>query len=130
MNASRIRENAAFWTLTAISAVFGLQMLRLLYSTLMYYLRDSQGMSAINLAPIGLGVFALSFLAAPLWKFTGTRAALTIAVGGLAKLDGTVFHDARTSVRIDQQGGGVGVVQVIADRDLDAGLLYGILWEL
>ena len=84
MNASKIRENAPFWMLTAVSVVFGLQMIRLLYSSLMYFLRDSQGISAINLAPIGIGIFALAFLAAPVWKLTGIRAALTIAVGGLA----------------------------------------------
>jgi len=84
MNASRIRNLAPQWTLTALTVLFGLQMIRVFYGTLVYFLRDSQGMSAISLAPIALGVFALSFLAAPLWRLAGIKTALAITAGGIA----------------------------------------------
>jgi len=84
MNVSRIRNQAPQWTLTALTVLFALQMIRVFYGTLVYYLRDSQGMSAISLAPIALGVFALSFLAAPLWRIAGIKTALVITAGGVA----------------------------------------------
>lgn len=72
------------WLLTALVVVFGLQMLRVLFVGFVGYLRDSQGMASLTLAPIAIAIFALSFLAGPLNRFAGTRRALWIAVGGLA----------------------------------------------
>jgi endonuclease/exonuclease/phosphatase family metal-dependent hydrolase len=68
----------------SLIVIFGLQLIRVLLPTFVYYLRDSQGMSAISLAPIALGVFALSFLAAPLRRLVGLRWAFVITAGGVA----------------------------------------------
>jgi len=108
MNASRIREQAPFWTLTALSVLFGLQLIRVFYGTLVYYLRDSQGMSAISLAPIALGVFALSFLAAPLWKIAGTKTSLAITAGGLALI--RIVEQIVTDAAIDLVIVSIGIV--------------------
>ena len=56
------------------------------FSLFVYYLRDSKGISAISLAPIAIGIFALSFLAAPLRRLVGLRSALAITAGGVALL--------------------------------------------
>ena len=108
MNASRIREQAPYWTLTALSVLFGLQMIRVFYGTLVYYLRDSQGMSAISLAPIALGVFALSFLAAPLWKIAGTKTSLVITAGGIALI--RIVEQIVTDAAIDLILVSIGIV--------------------
>jgi endonuclease/exonuclease/phosphatase family metal-dependent hydrolase len=99
MNASKVRNLAPQWTVTALTIFFGLQMIRVFYATLVYYLRDSQRMSALNLAPIALGVFALSFLAAPLWRLAGIRTALAITAGGVALV--RVVEQFVTSAGVD-----------------------------
>lgn len=79
-----LRAHGCQWLLTALVTVFGLQTLRVLFVGLVGYLRDSQGMASLTLAPIAIGVFALSFLAGPLNRLAGTRRALWIIAGGLA----------------------------------------------
>lgn len=86
MNRSRQGQDFSGSILIALTVIFGLQMIRVLLPTMVYYLRDSQGMSAITLAPIALGIFALSFLAAPLRRLLGQRRTLLIVVGGIALL--------------------------------------------
>ena len=71
------------WALTALVTFFGLELVRLLFPTFVYYLRDSQGFSAISLAPIAIGVFALSFLAWPLSRLD-VPLALILTAGGVA----------------------------------------------
>lgn len=73
-------------TLIALIFLFGLQLVRVILPLFTYYLRDTKGVSAITLAPIALGIFALSFLAAPLRRLAGLRTALIITAGGVALL--------------------------------------------
>ncbi len=79
-----LRRYGRSWLLTALVTIFGLQTLRVLFVGFVGYLRDSQGMASLTLAPIAIGVFALSFLAGPLNRLAGTRNALWISAGGLA----------------------------------------------
>lgn len=79
-----LRRHGQNWLLTALVTVFGLQSLRVLFVGFVGYLRDSQGMASLTLAPIAIGVFALSFLAGPLSRIAGTRNALWVTAGGLA----------------------------------------------
>jgi len=72
------------WILIALTVMFGLQMLRVLFPTFVYYLRDSLGFSSMSLAPITLAIFSLSFLATPLVKLLGAKSALAVAAGGVA----------------------------------------------
>ncbi len=74
------------WLFAAITVTFGLQELRVLFVGFVGYLRDSQGMSSLSLAPIAIGVFALAFLAGPLNRLLGTRRTLWLTAGGLAAL--------------------------------------------
>ncbi len=84
MDLENSRVRMIWGVLIALSVLFGLQMVRVLLPLFGYFLRDTKGVSALTLAPIALGVFALSFLAAPLRKVAGLRLALAIAAGGLA----------------------------------------------
>jgi endonuclease/exonuclease/phosphatase family metal-dependent hydrolase len=84
MKPSNDRQQIQSSLLTLLSVLFGLQLIRVLLPLFAYYLRDSKGVSAINLAPIALGVFILSFLAAPLRRLAGQRGALVITAGGVA----------------------------------------------
>ena len=86
MNTSKARQQILSSLLTLLTVLFGLQLIRGLLPLFAYYLRDSKGVSAINLAPIALGVFILSFLAAPLRRLAGLRGALMITAGGIALL--------------------------------------------
>ena len=66
MNSGNSRQQLLGSLLVVLTVQFGLQLIHVLFPLLAYYLRDSKGMSALSLAPIALGIFALSFLAAPL----------------------------------------------------------------
>jgi len=54
------RQHGAAWLLTLLVVVFGLQELRVLFVGFVGYLRDSVGLGSLSLAPIAIGVFALS----------------------------------------------------------------------
>lgn len=86
MKPSNARQHILSSLLTLLTVLFGLQLIRVLLPLFAYYLRDSKGVSAINLAPIALGVFVLGFLAAPLRRLAGRRGALMITAGGIALL--------------------------------------------
>ncbi len=81
-----LKQYGRMWLATALTVVFGLQLLRVLFLSFVGYLRDSIGMGSLSLAPIAIGVFALSLLAGPLNHFAGTRRALWITAGGVAIL--------------------------------------------
>ena len=83
-NASQgFRRQVRGWAATSLTVLFGLQLLRMLFASLVGYLRDAQGVEALSLAPIALGIFAISFLAALLRRAAGPRLALWIAAGGV-----------------------------------------------
>lgn len=77
------REQGHNWLATGLSVVFGLQLLRLLFVSFVPYLRESVGMGSLELAPVAVGVFALSLLAGVLNRLAGSRNALWISAGGL-----------------------------------------------
>jgi len=77
------RQQVRGWAATSLTVLFGLQLLRMLFSSLVGYLRDAQGLEALSLAPIALGVFATSFLAGLLWRTAGARRAIWITAGGV-----------------------------------------------
>jgi len=78
-----LREQVRGWAVTALTVVCGLQLLRMLFASLVGYLRDAQGVDALSLAPIALGIFAVSFLAALLRRVAGPRPAMWITAGGV-----------------------------------------------
>ena len=56
-------RQARDWATTSLTVLFGLQLVRVLFPSLVGYLRDAQGVDALDLAPLALGIFAVSFLA-------------------------------------------------------------------
>jgi len=86
MDIKNSRNRIIWGSLVALTVVFGLQMIRVLLPLFGYFLRDTKGVSPMTLAPIAIGVFALSFLAAPLRRLVGLPTALAITAGGVAIL--------------------------------------------
>jgi endonuclease/exonuclease/phosphatase family metal-dependent hydrolase len=86
MDKKNSRNRIIWGSLVALTVVFGLQMIRVLLPLFGYFLRDTKGVSPMTLAPIAIGVFALSFLAAPLRRLVGLPTALAITAGGVAIL--------------------------------------------
>ncbi|HEY4718454.1 MAG TPA: endonuclease/exonuclease/phosphatase family protein [Anaerolineales bacterium] len=80
------RQHGAAWLLTLLVVVFGLQELRVLFVGFVGYLRDSVGLASLSLAPVAIGVFALSFLAGIINRLFGMRNTLWLLAGGLALL--------------------------------------------
>ena len=77
------RQQVGTWATTGLTVLFGLQLVRVLFSSFVGYLRDSQGVEALSLAPVALGVFAISFLAGGLRRAAGPRTTIWIAAGGV-----------------------------------------------
>ncbi|MEE9247436.1 MAG: hypothetical protein V3U79_01910, partial [Dehalococcoidia bacterium] len=67
----------------ALTTAFGLQMLRLLVSGLVFYLKDAKDVSTIAVGGVGLGVFLIAFLAPVVRRAAGLRNALLLSAGGL-----------------------------------------------
>ncbi|MEE9615911.1 MAG: hypothetical protein V3T90_02765, partial [Anaerolineae bacterium] len=78
-----LRQQARGWAVTSLTTLFGLQLVRMLFPSLVGYLRDAQGVDALDLAPIALGIFVISFLAGLVRRVTGPRLALWITAGGV-----------------------------------------------
>lgn len=68
---------------SAITMAFGLQILRALLPSLVWYLGDAAGVSYFLLGPLALGIFLASFFSAVFWRALGRRRALIVTVGGL-----------------------------------------------
>ena len=79
-----LRLHGRNWLTTALVVVFGMQLLRVLFVGFVGYLRDSLDISSLDLAPVAVGVFALSLLAGLLNRLVGARNALWISAGGVA----------------------------------------------
>ena len=76
----RFLQNAA---LMALAVVFGLQLLRVLFPNLVFYLRESVGASPVVPGVYALVLFLGAFLAVPLMRLLGVRGSLAAAAGGL-----------------------------------------------
>ncbi len=67
----------------ALAVVFGLQLLRVLFPNLVFYLRESVGASPVFPGVYALALFLAAFLALPLIRLMGVRGSLAAAAGGL-----------------------------------------------
>ncbi len=72
--------------LPALTVMFGMQTFRTLLPLLVYLLRDRMGWTAPLLGVYALALFALSFLAAPLWRLLGVQRTVVVTAGGLGVL--------------------------------------------
>ena len=80
--ADRLRQ----WLLPILLVTMGMQLLRLFVGSLIWYLRDTVGLSAVSLAPYAFGTFLIALLAPLLWRVAGPRRALWVSAGGVAVL--------------------------------------------
>ena len=70
-------------SLPALTTLFGLQLLRVLLPSFVWYLGDSVGVSYAALGPLALGTFLAAFLAEPFRRALGSRRALITTVAGI-----------------------------------------------
>ena len=70
-------------TLTAITVLFGMQVLRVLVPSMFWVLGDRMGWSAIELGILGFLVFLTGFLAGPLGQLLGNRRLIAATAAGL-----------------------------------------------
>ena len=70
--------------LPALTTMFGLQTLRVLLPSFVWYLGDSVGISYVLLGVVALGTFVLSFLVAPFYRLVGLRPALFIVLTSIS----------------------------------------------
>ena len=68
----------------ALTVVFGLQLLRVLLTGLVFYIRDSLDAGSIAPGAYALVLFLLAFLAPTLGRLLGPRRSLALTAGGLA----------------------------------------------
>ncbi len=72
--------------LPTLVVALGLQMMRVLFPGLAWYLKDTVSVGSMTLAVYAFGTFLLAFLAAILRRLAGPRISLWITGGGLAIL--------------------------------------------
>jgi endonuclease/exonuclease/phosphatase family metal-dependent hydrolase len=80
----RARLAAAELAVATLTVVSGLQLLRLMVSTMVGVYRDRLGAPLANLALFAFAVVALGLLAVPLARMLGRRRALVVSVVGVA----------------------------------------------
>ena len=68
--------------LLALAVVFGLQLLRVLFTGLVFYIRESVGTSSFVPGAYALVLFLGAFLALPLARLLGVRGGLAVAAAG------------------------------------------------
>lgn len=85
MTLPRLWNTRSFFDLAlpGLTMMLGLQTLRVLIPTIVWYLGDTLELSSIILGVIALGIFALSFLAIPLYRALGLRRALWVTLLGI-----------------------------------------------
>jgi endonuclease/exonuclease/phosphatase family metal-dependent hydrolase len=69
--------------LPALTTMFGLQLLRVLLPSFVWYLGDAVGIAYTTLGLVALGTFLFSFAAAPVYRWLGLRRALMFAFVGV-----------------------------------------------
>jgi endonuclease/exonuclease/phosphatase family metal-dependent hydrolase len=70
-------------TLTAITVLFGMQVLRVLIPGIYWILGGRMGLSVIQLGLVGFAIFLTGFLAGPLSWLVGNRRLIVFSVAGL-----------------------------------------------
>ena len=70
--------------LPMVTITFGLQMFRILFPSLVWYLKDTVGVGSAILGIYAFATILVGFLAAALWRLAGPRLALWVTAGGLA----------------------------------------------
>jgi endonuclease/exonuclease/phosphatase family metal-dependent hydrolase len=85
MTLPRLWNTRAFLELAlpGLTMMLGLQTLRVLIPTIVWYLGDTLALSSVILGVIAIGIFTLSFLVIPLYRALGLRRALWVTLLGI-----------------------------------------------
>ena len=85
MSLPRFWNTKSFFELAlpALTTMFGLQTLRVLLPSIVWYLGDTLDVSSATLGVVFLGIFALSFLVVPFYRALGLRRALFSVLVGI-----------------------------------------------
>jgi hypothetical protein len=84
--ASQHSQSSLSWVhmgITALTLVFGMQVVRVLATSAFWVLRDRMHWHVPEVAVFGLAVFTTAFLAGPLHRLLGPRVPLIVTAGGL-----------------------------------------------
>jgi endonuclease/exonuclease/phosphatase family metal-dependent hydrolase len=92
--------------LPVVTISLGLQLLRVLIPSLAWYLRDTQGVSSLSLAPYAFGTFLVGLLAPAVWRVLGPRPSLRVTTGGvvLLRLAEQISHDPAIDLWLSMAG--------------------------
>ncbi len=71
------------YALPAVLIALGMQLVRVLFSSLAWYMMDVVGVPSLQLAPYALGAFLPAFFSPLLWRLLGQRRAVWLASVGL-----------------------------------------------
>ena len=82
----RGRSSWVYLGLSALTVVFGMQSMRLLFSLASFLLRDTFHWDAQYIGVLGFAIFSTAFLWALLWRLLGPRLMLIVFAGGLGVL--------------------------------------------
>lgn len=85
--------------LPALTTMFGLQTLRVLLPSFVWYLGDSVGIAYTVLGLVALGTFLFSFAAAPVYRWLGLRRALMVSFVGIGLM--RLLEQFSTSAALD-----------------------------
>ena len=86
MSLPRLWNTKSFFELAlpALTTMFGLQTLRVLLPSIVWYLGDTLDVSSATLGVVSLGIFAVSFAVVPFYRALGLRRALFGVLVGIA----------------------------------------------
>lgn len=92
--------------LPAILIALGLQMLRVLLPSLVWYLMETENVAPTTLGLIALVVASGALVIVPIWRFLGERRALWLSVGSLlfARLAEQILHDPQLDLWVSLVG--------------------------
>lgn len=119
--------------LTALSVLVGMQLIRVLFPLVGWYLRDTVGVPALGLLPYGVAPFVLSLAAPLVMRLLSGRVALTVLAVGLVGTRGV--EQTMSSPRVDLWVSLAGVTLLLwllvllvglAGREFAAGLFTGL----
>lgn len=104
----RVRHRAPFGVATALTVVFGLQLIRILLPSMVGYLREVRDIPSLTLGPIAFLIFSASFLVPLFARLFDVRRAYWLSTAGVALL--RLIEQFSTSPPLDLYLSAAGVI--------------------
>ncbi|MFQ5966206.1 MAG: endonuclease/exonuclease/phosphatase family protein [Acidimicrobiia bacterium] len=114
------RSETSYLVIVGLSAVLGLELLRVFFPLVAFYLRDIAGVGLYGVIPWAVGPFVLSLAVPLLFRFLGRDGTVLLSAGGLAAA--RLLEQISVSSAFDMAASFVGVTFFLW---LMAGLLEG-----